>query len=92
MPESPKPFTEESFVEQHDIFYTQTPLGNGQQIVFQFTRCILSSPYGPSQRKSLSRRSNLLAVPTGKWKRDKKNEGILDSVFLMRVRCPPLDK
>jgi hypothetical protein len=67
------------------------PLGTGQHTVFQFTRCNMGSLPGPSQRKSLWRSSNLLAMSTSKGKRDKKYEGMLDSVLLMS-KAPPLDK
>lgn len=62
------------------IFFIPNPtLRTWEQTVFQFTRCILGSLLGPSQRKSLWRRSNLLAMSAGKGKRDKKYVRRLDN-------------
>jgi hypothetical protein len=68
------------------------PLGAEEHIVFQFTRWNIGSPFGPSQRKSLWRCSNFLAILVCKGKRDKRYVSKLDSVLLIRVKQPPQDK
>ena len=60
---------------------SKPPLGTEEQIVFMFTKWNLGSHPILSQRKSLWRHSNLLAIPAGKRKRDKKYVSKLGNVL-----------